>query len=148
MFGLGCQKDGRYSRKVVCLDNEGVDQFLSKYAGKKVLLCHCAVESLNDDIGLKIGQKINGKYESYSNIATPNDCVTVFHVLRYVSHCSDVAISLNDCGLTDEPLKELIDILSNADGELQVRELSFYRNRITDKGIADLFNRASSSFLL
>ena len=68
VFGLGCQKDGNYSRNVVCLNDVVVDRIFSRYSGKKdltMILCHCAVESLNDNVRLKLGKQINGRFEGY-----------------------------------------------------------------------------------
>ena len=116
VFGLGCQKEGSYSRKVISLDDEVVDRFLSIFhnnndgvqkRGLKLMLCHCAVESMNDVVGSKIGKQINGKF-GYNNIisiaATPYDCVAVFNVLSHILHCADVTINLSHCGLTDKLL--------------------------------------------
>ena len=149
MFGLGCRKEGSFSRKVICLDDEMVDRLLDRCVSRKdlsLMLCYCAVESLSDNIGLKIGKQIDGKFKKYiSSIAsTPHDCVAVFHVLRHTSQCSKININLSNCGLTDKLLKELTDILSSAGGELQVTSLELNGNKITDNGIADLINRASA----
>ena len=164
VFGLGCQKKGSYSKKVVCLDDEVVDQFLMTrydiFSHVQLMLCHCALESLSNTVFKKIAQLINGKFKlGYSVCITPStlsncvslvnspyDCVAVFHVLRHTSHCFDIRINLSNCGLTDKLLKELADILSSKGGELQVRELSLCSNKMTDDSINDLFSRASASF--
>ena len=151
VFGFAFQKEGSYSRKVVCLDDEVVDRLLGRCVGRKdlnLMLCHCAAESLNDSVGSKIGKHINGKFENFftSIASTPYDCVAVFHILRHTSQCSDMTISLSNCGLTDKLLKELTDILSSAGGELQVGELSLKANKLTDNGVTDMFERASTSF--
>ena len=54
-------------------------------------------------------------------------------------------INLSHCGLTDKLLMELTDILSRAGGRLLFKQLSISGNKLTDKGITDLFNRASAS---
>ena len=152
MFGLGCQKEVSYSKKVVCLDDEVVDRFLNtEYRDLShvlLMLCHCSLESLNNTVCYKIAKQINGKFETYmSSIAlTPHDCVAVFHVLRHTSRCSNLTIYLSNCGLTDKLLKELTDIISSAGGELQVKKLVLTDNKITNKGIFDLFGTSSSCF--
>ena len=151
VFGLGCQKQGSYSRKVVCLNNQVVDRFLNTncdevFSHVPLMFCHCSLESMNNTVGLKIAKQINGKFGGFRLASTPHDCVAVFHVLRHTSHCFDMSISLSHCGLTDKLLKELTDILSSADSELRVGELNLYGNKISDKTITDLFNRASVSF--
>ena len=143
MFGLGCQKEGSYSRKVICLDDEVVDRFLGRHIGQINLLCHCALESLNDEVSVRVGKQINGKFEGCI-ATTPHDCSTVFHVLSHYPSGFNITINLSDCGLTDKLLMNLANILSI--GELKVRELSLYGNKITDNSITDLFNRALASF--
>ena len=149
VFGLGCHKEGSYSRKVVCLDDEVVDRFLTAdklFTHVRLMFCHCSLESMNNSVRLKIAKQFNGKFGSFGLVSTPHDCVAVFHVLRHTSHCSDMTINLSCCGLTDKLLKELTDILSSAGSELQVGELNLIGNKITDNSITDLFNRASASF--
>ena len=81
----------------------------------------------------------------YSIAATPFDCVAVFHVLRYTTPKSKIMIYLNNCGLTDELLKELTDFLFSSNVH-NVWELQLCGNKISDKSITDLFNRGSASF--
>ena len=157
VFGLGCKKERSYSRKVVCLNDEVVDQFLSMLLRlrrlnitkkQRLMLCHCSMESSDNTVRSKIAKKINGKFEEifYSSIAhTPHDCVATFHVLSQTVHCSDIILSLGYCGLNDKLFKDLADILSSAGSNLQVKELIVCGNKLTDKGIADLFCRAATS---
>ena len=154
VFGLGCQKEDSYSRKVVCLDDEVVDQFLTNncknlFSSVLLMFCHCSLESMNNTVGLKIARQINGKFKvgfSFSTATTPHDCVAVFHVLQHTTHCSNMEINLNYCGLTDKLLKKLTDILVCAGSDLQVAHLFLINNMITDNGITSLFSRASTSF--
>ena len=157
VFGLGCKKERRYSRKVVCLNNEVVDLFLSNdivfyfndAKNSRLMLCHCSMESSDDSVCSKIAKKINGQFKDnlYGSIAhTPQDCVATFHALSQTVHCSDIVLSLGYCGLYDKLLKELVDILTSAGSDLQVEELDVSGNKLTDKGIADLLCRASTSF--
>ena len=148
VFGLGCQEEGSYSRKVVCLDDEVINKIVSRQKDLSLVLCHCAMESQSGYVSAKIGKQINGKFEGhyFSIASTPHDCVAVLHVLRHTSHCFDMSINLSNCELTDKLLTELTDILSSAGSELQVRELTLIGRKITDNCITDLFNRASASF--
>ena len=154
VFGLGCQEEGSYSRKVICLDDEVVDQFLTTDYNKffshvPLVFCHCSLESMNNTVSIKIANRLNGKFD-YGGIlsiaSTPHDCLAVFHVLRHTSHCFDMSINLSRCGLTGKLLKELTDILSSAGSELQIGKLNLNGNKISDNSITDLFNRASASF--
>ena len=161
VFGLGCDKKKSYSRKVVCLNDEVVDQFFTivskdneykdiinlKQENGKLMLCHCSMESSDDSVCSKSANQINGKFEGYfESIAhNPQDCIAVFHVLRRTLFCSGLILQLVHCGLNDKLLKILADILSSAGSNLQVKQLSISGNKLTDKGIADLLCRASAS---
>ena len=131
VFGLGCQKEGSYSRKVICLDDTVVDRFLNTrhddFSHLQLMFCHCALETLCNSVSHKIAKRINGKFKlgidfnthliglGYSIAATPFDCLAVFRVLRYTTPESKIMIFLNNCGLTDELLKELTDCLFSSD---------------------------------
>ena len=159
VFGLGCKKEKSCSRKVVCLNDEVVDFFFTtirkkkdlirklKQKNKMLMLCHCSMESLDDSVCSKSANQINGKFEEYfQSIAhNPQDCIAVFHVLRRTSFCSGLILRLDHCGLNDKLLKNLADILFSAGSNLQLKELSISGKKLTDKGIADLLCRASTS---
>ena len=154
VFGLGCKKERSYSRKVVCLNDEVVDQFLCILSNdndtkkQRLMLCHCSMESSDNTVCSKIAKEINGQFEEnfIDSIAyTPQDCVATFHVLSQTVHCSDMTLSLNHCSLNDKLLKNLADILFSAGSNLQFEWLSISGNKLTDKGIADLLCRASAS---
>ena len=155
VFGLGCKKERSYSREVVCLNDEVVDQFFSikndcdYFKSRRLMFCHCAMESSDDTVCSKTVNLIDGQFEEYyfnSSIAhSPQDCVAVFHVLRQTLFCSGLILSLYDCGLNDKLLKDLANILSSAGSNLKVKKLVVIGNNLTDKGIADLLCRASDS---
>ena len=161
VFGLGCKKERSYSRKVVCLNDEVVDIFFTiiskdndyediinqKQKNKMLMLCHCSMESSDDSVCSKSANQINGKFERhFESIAhNPQDCIAVFHVLRRTLFCSGLILRLVHCGLNDKLLKNLTDILFSAGSNLPVKELNISGNKLTDKGIADLLCRASTS---
>ena len=137
VFGLGWSKERSYSRKVVCLNNEVVDQFFgikndqnNSRSKRRLMFCHCSMESSDVTVCSKIVEEINGKFEEipYSIACTPHDCVAVFHVLRHTSHCSGMILRLDNCGLNDKLLKELTDILSSVGGNLQIKKLNIIGN--------------------
>ena len=148
VFGLGCKKESICSRKVVCLDHEVIDQFVSRLGSFALLLCHCSVESKDSIVSVKIAKQLNGQLDGYigSKPRNPQDFAAIFHVLKHTSCCSNLRINLCRCGLKDKQLKELTDILSSANGRLQVKELTLFDNKLTDTGITDLLTLASSSF--
>ena len=156
VFGLGCKKERSYSRKVVCLNDEVVDQFFSIKnnhdvfnSQRRLMFCHCSMESLDDTVCSKTVDLIDGQFEGvFGSIAhSPQDCVAVFHVIRQTLLCSGIILHLrlDHCGLNDKLLKDLADILSSVGSNLQVKELSISGNKLTDKDIADLLCRASAS---
>ena len=150
VFGLGCKKERSYSRKVVHLNDEVVDQFFgikndrnNSRSKRRLMFCHCSMESSDATVCSIIANQINGKFEEIA--CTPHDCVAVFHVLRQTSHCSGIILRLDHCGLNDKLLKDLTDILFSAGGNLQIKKLIISGNKLTDKGIADLLCRALAS---
>ena len=158
-FGLGSEKQGQVSKKVVCLDENLVDTFLQSSDGgsnillssaAKLLQCHCALESVNDSVSSKVAKNINGifadKYCFNSLAHTLHDCVAVLHVLSHTSRCHSVCIDLSGCGLSDKLLNRLTDLLSSAGGELKVVELDLDNNKLTSNGVSDLLTRASAAF--
>ena len=156
VFGLGCKKERSYSRKVVCLNNEVVDHFFNKiskdddFKNQRLMLCHCAMESSDNTVCSKTAEEINGRFEvipyPHSFAHTPQDCVAVFHVLRRTEHCSGMMLRLCLCGLNDKLLKELADILFSTRSDIQVEKLEISGNKLTDKDIANLLCKASTSF--
>ena len=155
VFGLGCKKKKLCSSKVVSLDEELVDECLSKFQSEYsweskgvLLMSHCSFESMDDAVSTKVAKHLNGYLDRYGVAQTPHDCMAVFHVLRHhcVEHCPKVDVPLDGCGLTDKQLKELTDILSSANGKMQVRQLHLGNNKLTNTGVNDLFERASASF--
>ena len=153
-FGLGSKKQGgQVSKKVVCLGEVVVDTFLSfsgyVYQTSKLLKCHCALEAMDLSVSSKIAKDVDGQFtdELLLSIAhTPHDCVAVLNVLDHTSHCLSVYIYLSGCGLSDELLKRLTDILSSAGGELKVVDLRLHSNKLTSNGVSDLLTRASAAF--
>ena len=151
VFGLGCQKEGSYSRKVVCLDDKVMDLFLKVLRTlfkSRLLLCHCSLESSSNSTGSRIAKQINGQFKQFSeSIAhTHFDCAAVLSVVRHTSKCSDMAVNMSDCGMTDVLLNELTNILSYSNGELQLKELSLKGNKLNSKIINELFTGASAAF--
>ena len=160
VFGLGCRKDGSYSKKVICLNGKVIDLFLSTIDNSyvtsdcrqlnklRLMLCHCSLESSCDIVCSKIARQINGQFDDYIYMDSMgdnrHDCVAVLQVLRYTSHCSCLNIFLSNCTINDDLLKELADILCTTGRELQARDLSLKRNKLTDEGVTNLFDKASS----
>ena len=145
MFGLASKYHGSHIDKVISLDDGLMDQFLVAKEFKMLDLCHVAFEASDPRFSTKVCQ-MYGKNLLEGNLSTPFDCVAMFYVLRHAAKCDDMVIEISNCAISDKLLKELTDILSNANGKLQVQELSLQRTKLSGKGVADLFKRASAAF--
>ena len=146
MFGLASKHNGSRSDKVISLEHGLTDQFV--FAGKLkklVLLCHAAFEASDSGFCTKVCN-LYGANLLDDNFSTTFDCVAGFYVLRHAVNCDDMVIIISHCAIDDKLLKELTDILSNANGKLQVTRLSLQQTKLSDKGVADLFRRASAAF--
>ncbi len=147
MFGLASKYNGSRSDKVISLDDGLMHHFLVAKDHDVLALCHVSFEALDPRFSTEVC-KLNGKILLSSGFVsiTPFDCVACFYVLRHAEICDDMIIRIEGCAINDKLLKELTDILSNANGKLQVNVLSFRHTKLSEKGVADLFKRASASF--
>ncbi len=146
IFGLASRHNGSRSDKVISVDDSLMDQFLVAKNHDVLALCRVAFEALDPGFSTKVCKRYR-RGLLYSNLYTPFDCVARFYVLRHAEKCDDMHINIFYCAINDKLLKELTDILSNANGKLQVQSLSLRQTKLSDKGVADLFKRASASFL-
>ncbi len=144
VFGL-CNKKEVYSKNITSVDDHFLDRFLLLVRKGKLLLCHCAAELNESTFSIKVARKFDGDLSDRGHIDDLLDCTAVFHILRHSSPCCNVTLDLSECGLGDIQLHELADILSSAGSELKVKEIDFDNNKLTSKGMNDLFNRASAS---
>jgi Ran GTPase-activating protein (RanGAP) involved in mRNA processing and transport len=108
-----------------------------------LVLCHWAFEAQNDLFVHIVIDKLNGIYRLPDAI---HDFIAVAYVIAKTPECTDKAISLDGHSLHDYNLTMLTDILSSKGGKLQVRSLNFRFNKLTDRGITGLFNRAAAAF--
>ncbi len=145
MFGLASKLNGSRSDKVISVDDSLMDQFLVAKNRDLFALCRVAFEALDPGFSTKVCKRY-WRGLLYNKSHTPFDCVARFYVLRHAENCDDMNIYIIDCAINDKLLKELTDILSNANGKLQVQSLFLKQTKLSDKGVADLFKRASVSF--
>ncbi len=144
MFGIASKQHGSCSDKVISLDGCLMDKFLVANFNN-LTLCHVAFEALVPSFSTKVYVMYRQNLLN-NDLNTPFDCVARFYVLRHAEKCDDMIIRLVDCAIDDKLLKELTDTLSNANGKLQVQQLSLVQTKLSDNGVADLFNRASTAF--
>ncbi len=144
MFGLA--SNGSRSDKVIGLDDGLMHQFLMAKNHDVLGLCHVAFEALDPRFSAKVC-KMYGRTLLDDAFYTPFDCVARFYVLRHAEKCDDMRIKIIQCAIDDKLLKELTDILSNANGKLEVQLLFLEgTKKLSDKGVTDLFKRASAAF--
>ncbi len=140
VFGLGSKSTGIVSEKVITL----TEAVLNLLVQNRLITfqCHLAFESLHPLFATIVCNMHKSDLFSAMSI-TPFDCVAYFHVLRHMTQCDEMSITLIDCGLTDKLLKELTDVL--ASGMLNILQFDLSHNKLTSKGVVDLFERAHSS---
>ncbi|XP_064400852.1 NACHT, LRR and PYD domains-containing protein 3-like isoform X5 [Halichondria panicea] len=148
MFGLASKYNGSHSDKVISLDHGLTDQFVLAEKFNKLVLWHAAFEASDSGFCTKVCNLYgtNLLLDNFRTTTKSFDYVAGFYVLRHAVNCDDMVIIISHCAIEDKLLKELTDILSNANGKLQVGQLSLEQTKLSDKGVADLFRRASAAF--
>ena len=76
----------------------------------------------------------------------PHDCAAVLYVIASMQECSDLKIGFGYTGVRENQISELTDVLASKHGKLQVKKLFLSGNKLTDKTVSNLFNRASAAF--
>ena len=117
-------------------------------------LCHFALEANHRAINDLIESKINRRpaLSIHSNVKFAAhvgfDCTAIIHVIANLQACHcDISIHLPDCGLRDEQITALADALADEHRKLRVDSIDLSGNRLTDKSLAVLFERASPAFI-
>ncbi len=150
MFGLASKHHGSRSDKVISLDGGLMDKFLLATVPEVpeyLALCHLAFEASDPGFAVRVSNMSDGRTLLDTDYTNRFDYVATFYVLRHAEKYDNMIISFGYFEIISENLlKELTDILSNANGKLQARKLSLMRTNLSDKGVADLFKRASASF--
>ena len=79
---------------------------------------------------------------------TVHEAVSIVYVIANTPHleCSDMLMEFSSCGLCDSHIIALADVLANKAGKLQVKRLNLNTNKLTDRGVTELFHRASAAF--
>ena len=109
----------------------------------ELVLCHWAFETHNDQFVHIVANRLHGHYPRPNTI---HDFTVVVYVIANTPECTNVLIDLYRCNLFDSNVTTLTDALASKDGKLQVKRLDLRNNELTDRGITDLFHRASAAF--
>ena len=115
-------------------------------------LCHCAFESQNDSIVHEAIQYVQkppprpqyGPVRNFGYLRTARDFAAVLYVMTKMKECSDMVLDLSRCGLRENQIKRLTDILASKQGKLRVTELCLDGNKLSGECVSDLFHRASA----
>ena len=118
-----------------------------------LVLCHCAFEAKNNSVSNQIIQRLT-KLSNLFSISltksiiprTAHDCAAMIYVIDNIQECSNMEITFFNCHIRDAQIKALTDVLVRKQGMLQITKLDLRFNKLTDKGIGDLFNRSSTAF--
>ena len=106
-----------------------------------------AFEAQNDEFSHIIAQYYcNRRFNSKLNPSTVHEVIAMVYVITFTTELGrSIVINFHLCGLHDNHIMALTDALASKDGKLQVKGLNLYGNKLTDKGVTDLFHRASTA---
>ena len=128
--------------------------FLSKFnfeyfEGKNLELCHCAFEANNERVNNKMLQSLEHNSPiilDFGNPHTAHDCAAVLYVIAIITECSAMEINFSDCGVAEHQITKLADTLASRNGKLQLLELNLKGNKLPERCMKNLFQRASVAF--
>ena len=117
----------------------------------KLSVCHCALEAQNDFVTGEAIQCLLSMSYSYVGVelgypSNPHDCAAILYVIANMQECKKLVINFNYSGLRENQIITLTDALASKHGKLQVEELNLRGNKLTDKTVSYLFDRASAAF--
>ena len=121
---------------------------LIQVACDRVLKCHCAFEAENELINNHTVQFLKN-FNNVLHFGFPrnaHDCAAVLHVITNIQEFYSMKVNFCDCGIRENQIRTLTDILASKQGMLQVKELNLWGNNLSDDCLNDLFQRASVAF--
>ena len=118
---------------------------------KGLLLCHCSLEANTDElITAEVLQSFQnicpGLNVTFGRPLTAHDCAAILHVISGIEEYTGMELEFSNCGIKEDQIRMLTDILTSKQGKLQVQELNLGSNRLSDYSVSDLFCRASAAF--
>ena len=147
-FGFSTKEKGENISTNV---SEYAKNFITKISnGVALSLCRCAFECQNDFFTLKISELLERHIRSFRKISyaiqTAYDFSAVLYVMAKMEECSHIQLHISHCGVRENQIRRLTDILARKQGKLSVAELSLSCNKLTGECVSDLFHRASAAF--
>ena len=119
----------------------------------RLSVCHCALEAQNDLVTGEVLQCLMSKPYILDGVefgcpGNPHDCAAILYVITKLNmqKCCELNIIFNNCGVRKNQIITLTYALASKRGKLQVNELDLSGNKLTDKAMSYLFDRASAAF--
>ena len=117
----------------------------------KLSVCHCALEAQNDFVTGEAIQCLLSMSSIYSGVKfgyphNPHDCAAILYVIANMQECCELVMKFSYCGVRENQIITLTDALASKHGKLQVKELNLSSNKLTDKTVSYLFDRAPAAF--
>ena len=109
-------------------------------------LCHFAFEANQRSMDALIASNIRDHGHHWFEPRSAFDFSAAVHVLANLQDCNKIRIYLPNCGLDDKQVAALAKALAGEHRKLQVFDICLYGNKLSDQGVADLFDRASPAF--
>ena len=118
------------------------------FVENKLALCHCAFEAQNHSINDAVIQFLMECNPSYFGVGfghphTAHDCAAILYIIGNLQECSGLKIDFSSCGISENQIRTLAGALAN---KLQVKRLDLSCNKLTDKIVCELFQKASAAF--
>ena len=113
------------------------------YLCTTVSRCHCAFEARNIVVTDRVIYYLK---DHFGSPRTAHDCAAVLYVISSIQECSSLKINFRNCGVRENQIRTLTDVLASKCGKLQVKTLDLNGNKLTDKCVSDLLHRASAAF--
>ena len=126
-----------------------------------LLLCHCTFEARNkmvidEAIGILMNRDSHVNTSqvtilvdgiNFGQPSTAHDCAAILYVIANIQEFSNMKLDFGNCGIRENQIIVLTDILASKHGKKEVKQLSLSGSKLSDTSIlCDLFQRASLAF--
>jgi Ran GTPase-activating protein (RanGAP) involved in mRNA processing and transport len=108
-------------------------------------LCHCAFEGhssvplIYDKLTQYLVSRIlTGITIDFGHPRTAHDCTAVIIAMCNIQERVATEINFGNCGLRDNQIKKLMDVLADAEGKLQITKMNLNGSRLTISGLQAL----------
>ena len=145
-FFFGILFGKREPRQIKGKESHVYIQHILSNTGTKSLhvLSHCMLEAGNKLINNEVDQNLCNY--SFGCPNTAHDCAAVIYVIANMQECSEIVINFSNCGVREEQIIILADVLASRHNNIWIRELNLSHNKLSDKCMSVLFHRATAAF--